>query len=142
MLGWRVQLLPCSPAHGQSLSVGIRKVAVLQLLLLPVVWVLSPLQGAILAHDAPLVPEGVKARLPRLFGYEVLRAGPCTVLGAGRRSLLLTAAPQTCLAAPGMVCGGKAASSTLLPTSPRLIPQLGATSSPPAGQPPLYHSYH
>lgn len=76
-------MLPCSQAHGQSLSVGVGKVAVLQLLLLPVVWVLSPLRGGILAHDAPLVPEGVKARLPRLFGYEVLRAGPCTVLGAG-----------------------------------------------------------
>lgn len=50
-----------------------------------------------------LVPEGIQ---PRLLRDEALGTGTGVVLGTGRPSFLIAAAPATGLATPGVVWGG------------------------------------
>ena len=89
----------------------------------PGIWVVSLHGAGGLCPSVSLVPEGVQAGL---FRDEALRTGTGVVLGAGRSSLLLAAAPATGLTAPGMVWGGG---------KPRGNGALASLPTPGQGQP-------
>lgn len=107
------------PARGRRLPVS-RFFAVSGF---PGVWGASFYGAGGLGPSVSLVPEGVQARL---FRDEALRTGTGVVLGAGRPSLLLAAAPATGFTAPGMVWGGG---------KPRGKGALASLPTPGQGQP-------